>query len=166
MSKEHDRLVELAKCYVGVREDGPNHGELVEEFQKAVDGKAQGESWCACFVQYCVARVDEELGTQTSLAKSEHCLTIWGQSGNRIIEGEVAFPGCIAIWQHGNSLNGHTGIVTEIIDAETFRTVEGNTGPGAGVIREGDGVYERVRTRATQGGTVGMHLIGFIDPWG
>ena len=40
-------FVDIALKYVGVHEaTGHNDGAQVEEFQRAVDGKAQGESWC------------------------------------------------------------------------------------------------------------------------
>jgi hypothetical protein len=47
-------LVEFAKKYVGTKEDPKkdNSGELIVLFQKAVDGKAQGEPWCMAFTQF------------------------------------------------------------------------------------------------------------------
>ena len=43
----HRVLVELAQEFVGVKESGGNNrGPLIEDFQRMVDGKAQGEPWC------------------------------------------------------------------------------------------------------------------------
>jgi hypothetical protein len=49
-----------------------------------------------------------------------------------------------------------------VIDAEQFTTIEGNTGNGSGVVREGDGVYKR--TRSINGAGT-MVVMGFIDPF-
>jgi hypothetical protein len=43
----HQSLIEVAEKYIGIKEaTGHNDGSEVEMFQKAVDNKAQGESWC------------------------------------------------------------------------------------------------------------------------
>ena len=43
----HLSLIEVATKYIGIKEaTNHNDGPEVEMFQKAVDGKAQGESWC------------------------------------------------------------------------------------------------------------------------
>lgn len=54
---------------------------------------------------------------------------------------------CVFIIHHANG-KGHTGFGVELVedDAERFRSVEANTGPGPNVAskdREGDGCYER-----------------------
>ena len=157
-----ERLVEVAGWYIGVREaTGHNDGVNVEEFQKAVDGKASGESWCCCFVQFCVKAVCQDMGVSTTLFQSEHCLTMWGQSSNRVIDGESVQPGYIVVWQHAGTTNGHTGIVTAV-DGEQIHTIEGNTGNGEEVNPDGDGVYSRVRNIHGSGS---MRVVGFINPF-
>ena len=43
-------LVWSARLWVGMTEvGGNNRGQVVERFQRAVDGKASGEPWCAAF---------------------------------------------------------------------------------------------------------------------
>jgi len=55
-------LVEEALKWVGTMEKGgDNKGPEVEEFQKAVDGKAQKEPWCMAYVQFCIKKVEEKL---------------------------------------------------------------------------------------------------------
>lgn len=159
--RQHDLLVETAKSYIGIHEEGAaNHGAQVEEFQKAVDGKAQGEPWCMAFVQFCVKKASK----QDVLFDSEHCMTAWFKSPicarYDATETKVA-PGFIAIWRHEGTSNGHTGIVVSVTKDEIL-TVEGNTSGGPGVEREGDGVYLRPRSRSGSGK---MRLIGFIDPF-
>ena len=159
----YERLVEFAGYYVGVHEaTGRNDGVNVEEFQKAVDGNAQGESWCMAFVQFCVIRVCEELQLVQALYPTEHCMTAWGNSFKRFLPTSSQIkPGYIMIWNHEGTANGHTGIVTAV-DGDNIHTIEGNTSDGTAVNPDGDGVYARVRNRYKTGN---MKVVGFIDPF-
>ena len=167
-------LITEAKKWVGtVERGGANKGKEVEEFQKAVDGKAQGESWCLAFIQYCVKKVDADFnrlyGGPTSgswIANSEHCLTAWINT-NPAARIKTPEAGAVVIWQffvNGNATSsGHAGLVTGIKDKTFMNTVEGNTSPNiAGSQREGDGVYEKVRPY-TYGNT--LKIKGFLFPW-
>lgn len=168
-------LATEAAKWVGVVEKGPNKGPDVERFQKAVDGKASGEAWCMCFVQFCVDQVDALLKgskhTPTWLFQSEHCLTVWNKTPQaaRIPWNQVQ-PGCLIVWQHFKdgkaTTSGHVGIVIRLlpdsINGSRVETIEGNTGNGAGVVREGDGVYRRVRSLA---GSDTMKVKGFLRCW-
>lgn len=156
------RMLDLARFHIGVLEaGGANRGPMVERFQKAVDGKAQGEPWCMAFVQFLIKAVIEVHGSKTLAYESESCLEVWNktQVGQRLA---LPTPGLLAIWQHGSGPTGHVGIVSEV--APSFiKTVEGNTGPGVGIVREGDGVYMRVRSCTRAGDTIGnMKLLGFL----
>jgi hypothetical protein len=156
--------------WVGVTEKGgDNRGQLVEMFQKAYDNLAQGEPWCMAFVQFCVKNVEAaylaafgKQDTPLKLFPTEHCLTCWARSP---VECRLSLPvvGAIVIWQHGTSQNGHTGVVTAVDGNGGFSTIEGNTGAGIGVVREGDGVYRRERS---MGGAGDMKVVGFLLPWG
>lgn len=162
-------LVFEAKRWVGITEvGGANRGQIVEMFQNAVDGKASGEPWCLGFVQFCLQMVDKEYDfvRQMKAAKAvvfetEHCLTLWNKS---TVNQKKKLPesGTIVLWKHGDTTSGHAGIVTEVLEKGEFRTVEGNTSGGAGVVREGDGVFERVRSI---NGAGSMKILGFISPW-
>jgi hypothetical protein len=160
----HQLLIEVATKYIGVKEaTNHNDGPEVEMFQKAVDGKANGESWCMGFVQYCIKQVEQIKNIRTNLFSSEHCLTVWNKTDHDMRRTEPQ-PGYIVIWQHGNTTQGHTGIVTSGLqmDGVTFNTIEGNTGDGSGVVRDGDGVYRRTRSI---NGAGSMKVLGFIDPF-
>ena len=150
-------LIAEASKWIGVREKGANRGADVEAFQKAVDGVAQGEPWCAAFLFFCLDRIGG-----TDLFKSEHCLTVWNQSQRdlRLVSPE---RGAIVIWRRQGTTSGHAGIVKEVVSCIRMRTIEGNTGPGSELIREGDGVYEK--TRPTIRGTGKLELVGFLWPW-
>lgn len=162
----HQVLVELAQEFVGVKESGGNNrGPLIEDFQRMVDGKAQGEPWCMAFVQFCVQATARRFGIAPTLPATEHCMTAWNNA--RTIhkfppsDGVVA-PGFIAIWKQVGSSNGHCGIVVDA-SHNIMHTVEGNTSDGSGINRDGDGVYLRARNRVGMGKMV---LVGFIDPFG
>lgn len=151
-------LVKEAKKWVGVKEKGGNNrGPEVEMFQKAVDGKASKEAWCMAFVQYCIKQIEHGFNAKSKVYKSEHCLTTYGNSPDSI-KLENPEVGCVIIWRHGESSNGHTGIVTEIIDKDWVRVCEGNTGnPDDVVEREGDGVFLKKRS---------VHGAGEMKVWG
>jgi hypothetical protein len=54
------------------------------------------------------------------------------------------------------------GIIKAVKDG-MVTTIEGNTGDGAGVVREGDGVYVRERQMKVTSGS--MQVLGFIRVW-
>lgn len=168
-------LIAEAVSYIGVREvGGENSGEFVKLFQRAV-GKAEGEPWCISFIQHCVKKIDSltieifkhiqadgsfdlfnSKNPQCALFETEHALTLWKTAIERF---QVAEPGLIAIWQHGDTASGHGGIV-ETVEDGFFTTIEGNTNDSGS--REGDGVYRKTCSYGTRGK---LKLLGFIDPW-
>ena len=156
-----DKLVAIALSYVGVHEEGNNSGVAVEEFQKAVDGKANQESWCMCFVQFCVKKTSALVRFPDCIFDSESCLQTWAKTDIKARFNDPE-PGDIVIWQKGSTALGHTGIVVEVHEDGTFDTVEGNTSSGSGDQREGDGVYRRKRSRKPMGE---LHLIAFLRPF-
>lgn len=162
-------LIAEARRWVGTTErGGDNKGQLVELWQKSVDGKSDSESWCMSFVQYQMAWTDklflEIVGETnfTKIFKSEHCLTVWNKTPKEL-RSDIPKPGAIAIWRKKGTLSGHCGIVSSIVPSyRKFHCIEGNTGPGDGVVREGDGVYEKSRS---MDGAGNMELLGFLIPW-
>lgn len=156
-------LIRESEKWVGTHEKGGNNqGPDVARFQKAVDGKAQGEPWCACFVQFCVKEVQMRLGATVVMASSEHCMTIWTRTSG-VHRYRSPKAGFVVIWNYEGTANGHIGIVTRVIDEFTIETIEGNTSPDDNTIeREGDGVYRKIRTTKTIGK---MKLVGFIAPF-
>jgi hypothetical protein len=164
-------LAWFARQWVGFKEEGgQNKGQVVELFQRAVDGKAQGEPWCAAFLQFCVMRVDdlfEEMtmvsAVRSRLYRSELCMDLvrYTPEDCRVTE---PVPGAVVVWsklQGGlPSAQGHCGIVHGIYDGGVV-TVEGNTGMGD--QREGDGVSFKRRAR---GDIPGFVRLAWLAPWG
>ncbi len=141
-------------CELQIFERGDNKGEKVEQIQSTI-GKPEGESWCMSLVQSLVAYTEVVTQSKCDIAHTESCINAWENAKIKSFEPQI---GSIAIWRHGNTDKGHCGIVTKEGD-DYFETIEGNTGPGAGINREGDGVYKKIRSKNPKGN---MKLLGFI----
>ena len=126
---------------------------------------------CMAFVQSMIAYAEAKTGVRSPLMATEHCLTLW--NGTPIEQKVRISPlaGAIAIWRHGATTNGHTGIVLDC-DESVFFAVEGNgsgsftplldSGAQAVIEREGNAVVYTKRSRTTNGE---MKLLGFIKPF-
>jgi hypothetical protein len=167
-------LIDRARTFIGVTEQGgDNRGKDVEMFQRAVDGKASREAWCMCFVQHCVKETKAQL-EKTGLYKkvfitlypSEHCMTVWNKTNPKYRRTEPK-KGYVVIWQYYKNgkatAQGHTGIVDSVSNdgKSSMLTIEGNTGPGGAIVREGDGVYAKTRSIS---GSSSMKIVGFLVP--
>jgi CHAP domain len=165
-----------AKRWIGILEEGQNAGQLIEIFQRSVDGRAEGEPWCMCFAQYCIKMTEQifaelfpnEHASGSSIFRSEHCLTIWNKSQHLRIPESV--KGSLCIWQKFDgdrpTSSGHTGIVIDVYSNGTLSIVEGNTAQQieGRIEREGDGVYLKQYKRDRM--NVGLlKLKGFLRVW-
>ena len=141
----------------------------MRRFQSAI-GKAVGEAWCLSFGQFCVIETDrhiDEVWLQSlpphGLFPTEHCVTLWKKSQHLVCDPR---PGSIILWQKWKNgkptQSGHAGVVVEVLDHATVKTVEGNTGGGPGVNREGDVVAEKTRSLNGKGS---MRVLGCLGPW-
>jgi len=169
-------LAQIAKNYIGIREIGGNNkGQMIERFQKAVDGKAHGEPYCLGGVWHCIdeAQVTVEailmksLDVRPELFRTEHCMTMWIKSPKiqRVVEPA---PGVLLLWEHymngKATAAGHVAIITEVLGEKLVRTVEFNTGqPTDQVVRLGDGVYEKTRNLEYYYGS--MRPKGLLAVW-
>lgn len=157
----NQRLLYVASLFVGTHEEGgENRGAWVEEFQKAVDGKAQGEPYCVGFIWYCLTTVEKDIGKLSPLFRTEGARVLWNKSP-KLCRIAVPVPGCIVVWGHKGAASGHVGVV-ESVSGTQLHTIEANTGAGAGVVREGDGVYRRTRSMTPSGS---MIILGYLNPF-
>lgn len=157
-------FTEAARVCVGIKElTGNNDGPMVELIQETI-GEAEGEAWCMSFVQTCLAYAEIKTGEKSPIPASEHCLTVWNETHSDFIVKRTPLPGAIAIWRHGTSQRGHTGVVLSCGEKE-FTAVEGNTSNSifGTIIRDGGGVYVTKRKRSTNTGS--MRLVGFLKPF-
>lgn len=166
IKEKNARLLFLlaAQVSVGIREVGGNNkGPMVELIQKTIGG-ASREAWCMAFVQSCLEYAEEMTGVVSPLYVSEHCQTVWNKTAKTQRVKYHPLAGAIAIWRHGNTTNGHTGVL-ESADNKIFYAYEGNTESGLAngkVERDGGGVY---RTQRGITGNGNMKIMGFLKPF-
>jgi hypothetical protein len=165
-------LALFSRAFYGVREEGGNNrGPMVEKFQKAVDGIAQGEPWCMAFVQFCLKWVDELAarlgdGARTVLPPSELTTFVFNHAP---VWARIDTPeeGAVVVWTKLDAdgkptLRGHCGIVSKVLP-DAVLTIEGNTSAEWNADqRDGDGVFVRLRTR---GEIPGFQRLGYLRPW-
>lgn len=133
------RLLFWAKQYLGVQEiGGENKGPEVEMFQKAVDGKAQGEPWCMAFCQFLVKKVEAEFHIKSDLFRSESVWQTWQKTSASLRKTTVE-PGDLICWNRAGTELGHVGLYRRTSTLGVTETIEGNTNQAGS--REGDGVY-------------------------
>lgn len=170
--ERRELLVKEALKWIGTKETGgENRGKEVEMFQRAVDGKAQGEPWCLAFVQFCVKAAGKEyerrhggVNKPDVFYQTEHCMTLWSKTDPRARLNDP-IPGCLVIWQYWKdgrpTPQGHVGIVVSVFD-QNIETVEGNTSGATSIEREGDVVARKFRRRFPSGS---MRVKGYLVPW-
>jgi hypothetical protein len=158
-------LIEVSRCFLGVREKtGNNDGEIVELIQETIGGHGR-EPYCMAGVQTCVAYVEGKLGIKSPIFPTEHVMTCLRETPSEAHVKRFPGPGAIPCWEHGKSDQGHTGIYLGG-DEETFHAIEFNTTAGEGangkVVREGGGVYLTTRSMHGNGD---MHIRGWLIPF-
>jgi len=160
--------------WVGTMEvGGDNRGLAVERFQRAVDGKANGEPWCLAFLWHCILETERKHGKKLGillppsiLFKTEHCLTMWNKSPKEM-RIEKPEPGCIVVFQAWRgevpTPFGHVEAIISVRQADkSFTSVGGNTSAGPGVNRNGGGVHLRQRSMNPAGS---MRIKGYLRVW-
>jgi len=153
-----------AQACVGIREvGGNNRGPMVTLMQETIGGPDPWP-WCMSFVQTCLAFAEAVTGKYSPIYPHEHVVTVWSKTPKVQRVKVHPLAGAIAVWRHGKTLSGHTGIV-ESCDETIFDAYEGNTtytAPGDPVVRDGGGVARTVRSRKGDGTMV---LVGFLKPF-
>ena len=159
------RLVDIARSQVGVHEEGgENCGPKIREFQSATWLAPAAWPWCAAFCCWVLKKwlADPEVRqvlTDTVAPKlqeeSWRCRDAsafgwekWARNkGLPVLHRDDSVqPGDFVIFDFNGPVDGggHIGIVTASVDGKIM-TIEGNT--NADGSREGDGVWEKTRTR-------------------
>jgi hypothetical protein len=143
-----------------VQETKDNDGLQIQVFQKYVDNKANRESWCLAFLQYCLGQVETNEKIRTRLFKTEHVMTMWNKTPQEL-RSDKPKEGCIVVWNFKGTTSGHCGVITKV-HTDKIETIEGNTSDSKDVEREGDGVYKKERALTTKGK---MKIVGYLDPF-
>lgn len=164
IKKDTGRMMfDVSRCLLSmeIRETDNNKGFKVGLIQSVIGEETEtgdGQPWCMSFVQNCVAFVEDYLQKESGLLDSEHCMSTLRHAKDNYLLLEKPKLGCIIVWEHGNTDQGHTGIVVELRGLTELATIEGNTGDRS--FRDGDGVFLRNRSRYQDGD---MIVRGFID---
>ena len=125
---------------VGVREQGANRGERVEEYLASV-GFGPGFAWCGSFVSWCFQQVGIEAPKSAWVPSYAVKQNIIYQRGEFV--RQLPQPGDVfMIWYSRLKRPAHIGFV-EIWENKWVVTVEGNTNDDGS--REGNGVYRKRR---------------------
>jgi hypothetical protein len=169
MSLSH-KIVQVANSYLGQEEISGNKGFKNTAFQKKMQecGWQIGQSWCAYFSELvwkeAFGKSHPLYNTLDRLFSPSAVSTYSNFKGypNGFKAGSTPKIGSLAVWRLGNGWQGHIGIVTEIVDKNTFKSVEGNTNAAGG--REGIQVARKVRVTNMPFRSKGLNLIGFIYP--
>lgn len=150
------QLESVYASMIGVREKGFNSGEQIEEFQKAVDGKASKEPYCLGFIQWGAKKVCGVYGVKNPLHPTEHCVTLWNNTPAKYKEKSAA-AGRIGVMKSRTSSNGHV-FYDKASGLLSWPTIEANTNTAGS--REGDGVYASTRWST---GTATKKILGHIN---
>lgn len=156
------KIAEVAKKYLGQTEKPNNAGFTDSEFERRMRkvGFQTGQAWC-CYFAELVCK--EALPDEYELLDKNFAPSATATFKNFDLLGETTKKpniGSLAVWRYGLGWQGHIGIVSKIIDVDTFFCIEGNTNDKGG--REGYIVAERERKLNAPFSQKGLNLIGFI----
>jgi len=167
----NDKIVEIAKRYIGQQEIRGNKGFVDLDFQSKIGemGWEVGQAWCMYFCELvwkeAYSDYDGMVDFLDKLFSAGAVKTFNNFKCSDFMISRDPVPGAIIIWQTykngGFYWTGHGGIYISPMNASYFHTVEGNTNASGG--REGIEVANKVRVldfdiRA------GLVLRGFIYP--
>jgi len=138
-----ERALLIATSQVGIREVGRNRGPRVEEYLRSVD-LPPGSPWCAAFIFWTFEQAARELGLPNPCPRTGSVHGLLRRSPTWRCTREPR-PGLVFLHDAGGG-TGHCGFITGVIEDGPIITVEGNTEDLGS--RDGDGVYQRRRTRA------------------
>ena len=155
-----EKLVNIAKSEIGVREDSANNtGSRIVEYQGATWLAPGAWPWCAAFTSWLMREWLEDDSIRSILklgsfsqAEKWRCRDAsafgwekWAKQRGLLVipETEVALAGDFVIFDFS-----HIGLVVEDqeTNTSTIHTIEGNTnGAGGRDSKNGDGVWEKFR---------------------
>jgi len=147
-----DDIIFVAKDHLHVREktNANDHPEI-DRWMKYVGLDNQGEykrtgqgySYCMAYVCSMIADTYKYHGKPTPFFRMAKCSTVWTQAKKnkykyKTFTAKQVFIGAeklsladVIIFSHNKasntSFNGHTGLVLEQLDNNTFKAIEGNT---------------------------------------
>lgn len=138
-----DKIIEIAKAEINTTENpkGSNKTKYGEWFGW------NGVAWCGIFVSWVFAKAGYPLGNIGFAKGFAGCDTAVAHFKRLNVMTVNPQKGDIVFFNFDSDAGAeHVGIFYELIDKNTFRSIEGNTSSGdKGSQSNGDGVYLRVR---------------------
>ena len=175
-------IIRQASRFIGLREikpnadwdnpDTPGPGRVLVDELRALMRQSPWEpgwAYCAAFAEGMVLAALRSLAATPEQIKrwqatmTPHCVTSAANFRTLSLLSENAVPGSIWLARHGNTCNGHAGIVTAVRGV-SMSTIEGNTSldPSSDAKeREGDWITPRIRFLKGSGT---LNTLGFITP--
>jgi CHAP domain len=149
-TKEDSIRTELAKVYtsqVGVTEKGcDNCGPEVKRYL-ASSGNRQGEPWCGAFVCWVFKQLGLKVPAGAGAARNWFPTSKVIYSRGKPAKQRPKRGDCAGFYYAHLGRIGHVGFIDQWGD-DYVVTVEGNTGGGVGVNRNGGGVHKMRRLRS------------------
>jgi len=170
MSDLIDKIVSVAKSYVGQEEIPNNAGFKKVDFQSKMEsvGWYKSAPWCAFLAKLIWQEAFQTLDSKGyALVKKYSTGSALGTYKDYSNSAEFhvqkePIVGATVIWKEGNGPSGHAGVVIEIVDDHTIKTIEGNTNTDGS--REGYITVIKTRKINTPFSAKGLNLVGFINP--
>lgn len=157
---------EIALKYIGETEKPGNMGFNDAEFEKKMKavGFQKTHAWCAYFAELVFKEAYPEKFADLDKLFSGSTIQTFRNFRMAYPVGNVPKEGDLVIWQtmkEGRAMPaGHAGVVVQVVDHNTFYSVEGNTNDGGG--REGYIVAKKLRN-VVPNVQNGLKVLGFIS---
>lgn len=124
-----NEIIKKARTYLGVKDNGNNKVKFNTEFYgKEVSGSAY--PWCVVFIWYLFKKLgaSELFCGGQRIASCGSVMNI--MSAQKHSYRETPKKGDLVIFDFSGNHTAHThiGLVTEVVNSTTFKTIEGNTG--------------------------------------
>lgn len=163
-----NKILDLAITFAGLYEVKPN---AVWSDRKKSDqllallkptGFQPGLPYCMFFAEAMWKATGQDV---TGI--SGHVMTTYSKLKKQIVSDPL--PGAIFFMRHGNTSNGHAGLVVSYDKVnKILTTIEGNTSASHALNvaqdRQGDGIYKKARRVSFQPNPNEMYFLGFLNP--
>lgn len=161
------KIVEIARTYIINRKEKPGNSGFEDpsfEVEMAAEGWLKKNAWCATFAKLIAKKAYPEKAEDFNKLFNPSAVRTFNnflKSGKYDVH-YVPVEGDLVVWQrYQNNIadwKGHVGIVSSVISATSFTSIEGNTNVTGSP--EGDRVQEKHRLIFRP--VTGLRVLGFV----
>jgi hypothetical protein len=170
-----DKIITIARGYVGQSEIPPNAGFKDASFEAKMKAMGWQKGWAWCAIEAKLIWMEAAAGNPTLQAQIRHLCSpsALGTLHNYATTpgftvSQIPVPGAIVVFKHGidpNAYEGHEGVVVSVDpDGIHYNSVEGNTSPTDPNERNGGICAEKTHLLSLPPNPRGLNLKGFIYP--